>query len=285
MNIDSRQVAAAATCIAAFLSVVPAFADGFHLEKTFDLAPGDRFALDSGVGGVELRGVEGRRATIVVTSDRQDLAEHYTFGFTHESGELKLRVRKPMGSWFHWSSSANVKIVVEVPRTTPVALETSGGGIHVSSLDAAVRASSSGGGIKIADVRGEVFAESSGGGITLQAVSGDIQASSSGGGVTIEEAAGRVKAESSGGPVRVLFAAGNAKGGDLDSSGGGVVATVDSVAGIDLDASSSGGSVTCDLPVTIQGRISRNNVVGKLNGGGAPLRLRSSGGGITIKPR
>ena len=284
MRARSRHLVAAATGIAVFLSVGPVLANGFHQEKTFDLAPGDRFALDSGVGSVVLHGVEGRRATIVVTSDREDLAERYDFRYSHEGGELKLVVRKMMGGWFQ-SFRGNVKIVVEVPRTTPVDVEISGGAIDVSSLDAAVRASSSGGGIKITEVRGAVNAESSGGGITLQAVAGDIQASSSGGGVAIEEAGGRVSAESSGGPVHVLFAAGNAKGGDLDSSGGGVVATVDRVAGIDLDASSSGGPVTCDLPVTIQGRVSHDSVMGKLNGGGARLRLRSSGGGITIKPR
>jgi hypothetical protein len=285
MNAHSRHLAVAASCLAAFLSAAPALAaEGFHVSKTFDLAPGDRFTLDSSLGGVELHGVAGRRATIVVTSDRADLADRYDFRFSHESGELKLVVRKKTQGWFQ-SFRGNAKIVVEVPRATPVDLQTSGGAIDVSSLEATVRASSSGGGIKIADIRGEVFAESSGGGLKLIAVSGDIQASSSGGGVTIEEAGSRVTAESSGGPVRVLFAAGNSKGGDLGSSGGGVVATVDPAAGIDLDASSSGGSVTCDFPVTIQGRVSSNSVVGKLNGGGARLRVRSSGGGITLKPR
>jgi hypothetical protein len=283
MNAHSRHLAAAAS-LAAFLSAAPALADGFHLSKTFDLAPGDRFTLDSSLGGVELHGVEGRRATVVVTSDRSDLADRYDFRFSHASGELKLVVRKRMGGWLQ-SFRGNAKIVVEVPRATAIDLQTSGGAIDVSNLDATVRASSSGGGIKIADIKGDVSAESSGGGVKLLAVSGDIQASSSGGGVTIEEAGSRVTAESSGGPVRVLFAAGNSKGGDIGSSGGGVVATVDPAAGIDLDASSSGGSVTCDFPVTIQGRVSSNHITGKLNGGGAQLRLRSSGGGITIKPR
>jgi hypothetical protein len=283
MNAQARRILAA-SCLALLASAAPALADGFHLEKTFDLAPGDRFVLDSSLGGAELHGVEGRRATIVVTSDRSDLADRYDFRFSHDSGELKLVIRKRVGGWFQ-SFRGNVKIVMEVPRATPVSLETSGGGIEVSNLDATVRTSSSGGGIHISEVKGAVFAESSGGGVRLQAVSGDIQASSSGGGITIEEAGSHVTAESSGGPVRVLFAAGNSKGGDLDSSGGGVVATLDPAAGIDLDASSSGGSVNVDLPMTIQGRVSRDSVSGKLNGGGARLRLRSSGGGITIKPR
>ena len=284
MNAGSRRLTAAAACLAAVLSVTPAFAEGFHLEKTFDLAAGDRFALDSALGSVTVRGIEGRRATIVVTSDRSDIADRYEFRFTHESGQLRMDVRKLMGGWFQ-SFRGNAQIVVELPRTTPVSLETSGGSIELSRLDAVVQASSSGGGVKIADVHGNVVVESSGGGVDVRAVSGDIHASSSGGGVTVAEAGGWVKADSSGGPVHVQFAAGNARGGELDSSGGGVEATMDAVARLDLDASSSGGSVKCDLPVTVQGRVSRDSIVGKLNGGGARLRVRSSGGGIRIASR
>jgi len=304
MQAHPRSVGAAALIVTA-LSVAPAFAEPFRLEKQFDLAAGDRFVLISDVGGVALRGVAGRQASIIVTSDREDLAERCAFRFEQGAGRLKMVVeckQKGLRNWFQ-QSRGNVHIAVEVPRATPVDLQTAGGAIDLSALDASVKASSSGGGVKVADVHGAVRLESSGGGVraesidgsvyadtsggslTIETVSGDIEASSSGGGVHIQGAGGRVKASSSGGPVRVVFAAGNSKGGDLDSSGGGVVATVDSAAGIDVDAESSGGSVHCDLPVTIRGRVSGDSLYGKLNGGGALLRLRSSGGGISINPR
>jgi hypothetical protein len=302
MHLYPRSVGAA--LIVTSLSITAAVAEPFRLEKTFDLASGDRFVLASEIGGVVVRGVAGRQANIVVTSDRQDLADRYDIRFEHAGGRLRMvaerRNKSIFGGWFQ-SFRGNVRITVDVPRATPVEVNTSGGSIDVSLLDASVKASSSGGGVKVADVRGPVHLESSGGGVraagidgpvhadssggsvTLEAVSGDIQAGSSGGGVDIRAAGGRVKAGSSGGPVRVAFAPGNAKGGDVDSSGGGVSVTVDAGAGIDLDASSSGGSVVCDLPVTIQGKVSRDSLHGKLNGGGALLRLRSSGGGITIR--
>jgi hypothetical protein len=302
------------------LSTVPLFAEGFHLEKKFELAPGDRFVLVSEVGGVVLQGVAGRQASIVVTSDRQDLEEVFAFRFDQSAGQLKMVVEHKDKGFMKWLRQfrGNVQIAIEVPRGTPVDLDTSGGSIDLSALDAGVKANSSGGGVKVSDIKGDVslsssgggvearsvhgalrlessggsvraegvdgsvYADTSGGSLTLETVGGDITASSSGGGVHIHGAAGHVKAGSSGGPVQVAFAAGNSKGGDLDSSGGGVVATLDPAAGVDVDASSSGGSVNCDLPVTIQGHVSSDSLRGKLNGGGALLRLRSSGGGITI---
>jgi Putative adhesin len=302
--------------------VVPALAEPFRLEKQFDLPSGDRFVLTSEVGRVVVRGVAGHHVSIVVTSDRADLAERYVFRFEQAAGRLKMvaeRKDKGLFSWFRQGFRGKAQITVDVPRATPVELDSAGGDVDLAALDASVTASSSGGGVKVADVRGDVTLSSSGGGVDVRlvhgalhldssggdvraesiegsvhanssggsvhlgSVSGDIEATGSGGGIDIEGAGGRVKAGSSGGPVHVLFAPGNARGGDLDSSGGGVAATLDAAAGIEVDASSSGGSVNCDLPVTIQGRVSRDSLHGKLNGGGALLRLRSSGGGIAIK--
>jgi DUF4097 and DUF4098 domain-containing protein YvlB len=320
------RILGAVALAACALSTAPAFAEPFRLEKKFDLAPGDRFVLVSEAGGVELRGVAGRQASIVVTSDRADLASRVDFRFDQAGSRLKVVVERKDKSILNWfqklgQSVGHMHIAIEVPRATPVELDSSGGGIDLSGLDATVKASSSGGGVKVAEVQGDVtlsssggsvdvrqvkgavrldssgggvhaasidggvYADSSGGSVSLETVSGDIQASSSGGGVRIEGAGGRVKAGSSGGSVHVSFAAGNSKGGDIDSSGGGVGAALDAAVGVDVDAVSSGGPVDCNLPVTIQGRVSRDSLHGKLNGGGALLRLRSSGGGITINHR
>jgi hypothetical protein len=43
--------------------------------------------------------------------------------------------------------------------------------------------------------------------------------------------------------------------------------------------------VSCDLPVTVVGERDRSELRGELNGGGAVLRARTSGGGIRISAR
>lgn len=219
---------------------------------------------------------------------------------------------------FNWGHGLNLHFEIQVPRQTRVDLQSSGGGIRVSNLQGTARlrssggavrafdlvgevdAKSSGGGVEVRRVRGDarlassggrvtaeqitgdVVAESSGGGVEVSEVSGDVDANSSGGGVHVNGVGGKVTAESSGGPVSAVLAANNTAGGSLSSSGGGVRVDVDPGARLSIDASSSGGSVVCDLPVTVQGKQSRSSLRGQLNGGGAPLTLRSSGGGIHI---
>jgi hypothetical protein len=185
-------------------------------------------------------------------------------------------------------------------------LRTSGGSLRVEDVDGPVEGSTSGGSIRMRDVRGDSTAQTSGGSIDvngvrgrlrattsggsidIDTVAGELYASTSGGSVQIRGAGGRVEAHTSGGSVTVRMAAGNNGGGELSTSGGGVRVEVDPRVALSIDASASGGDVHSDLPVTIQ-RLARDDgsrgarsLRGDLNGGGAVLRLHSSGGGVRI---
>jgi len=63
-------------------------------------------------------------------------------------------------------------------------------------------------------------------------------------------------------------------------SGGGITVSVDPSARLSIDA--EGESVDTDLPLEIRGS-SRGSLHGRLNGGGAPLRLETSGGSVRIR--
>jgi hypothetical protein len=323
MSIGGRWMAVAAGLGIAALAAGPAHGET-RIEKHLALAPGGRLIVKSDVGSVVVRGDAASGAAVVVTSDRDDLEKEFEMSFDAAPGQAQVIIKRRghgsswFGGWQHWRG--RVEIAISVPRATAASVHTSGGRIEASGLegDAELRSSggsvvahdlagkldaessggavevrdlrgdlhlsSSGGAVRATSVRGAVEARSSGGSVHLEQVAGDVRADSSGGGVTVRGAGGRVAASSSGGPVAVSFAAGNAHGGDIGSSGGGVEVRVDPAVGLDVDAATSGGSVSCDLPVTVQGKISRHSLHGVLHGGGERLRVHSSGGGIRIAP-
>ncbi|MEO8276211.1 MAG: hypothetical protein ABI639_08315 [Thermoanaerobaculia bacterium] len=260
-------------------------ADGYRLDKTLPLAAGGTFSLRAAAGSIHVQGGDGTEAVVTITCDRADFSSIFNVRIESPRPDrvevvIEQKARGVAG-WFD-GFHGKTKVEVTLPRSVSADLESSGGGIDASGLAGKVSAESSGGGVHVADLAGAAKLSSSGGGIEAEDVAGDIDAESSGGGVRIRAARGRVDASSSGGAVKVGFAAGNAKGGSLDSSGGGVTAELDPAVGLEIDASSSGGSVSCDLPITTRGRIGRDDLHGTLNGGGARLNLSSSGGGIRI---
>ena len=291
---------------AALLTAAAALAEGSRIERSFELASGASLVVKSEAGDVIVRGVDGDRATVVITPRQSDFEAKYDVVFEHPGPDRLDGDDRAEGPR---AVQLEHQLVRRAPRDRPAALgrgrpaelgrrrrslgvERQGAGQQLGRRRA-----------RFGDRRGRRRVEqrrrrrgrttsrarsrleSSGGGVKARNVGGDIDASSSGGGVRIEEARGAVIADSSGGPVRVGFAAGNAKGGDLSSSGGGVEARVDPAVGLEIDAHSSGGGLDCDLPVTVRGKISKSTLRGQLNGGGALLKIRSSGGGIDIETR
>jgi hypothetical protein len=80
----------------------------------------------------------------------------------------------------------------------------------------------------------------------------------------------------------VSFAKGNSRGGKLESSGGGIRVRLDPDANLNIDASTSGGSVQSDIPVKVVGKLSRSSLKGSLGSGGELLYVHTSGGSVTI---
>ncbi|MBC8647902.1 MAG: DUF4097 family beta strand repeat protein [Thermoanaerobaculia bacterium] len=160
---------------------------------------------------------------------------------------------------------------------------TSGGSVRVRDVKGRVELQSSGGNIEGDVVTGPVRARTSGGSVELREIAADVDAQTSGGSIQIAGAHGRVNAETSGGSIRADLSTGNEAGGTLETSGGGIIVKLDPQANLEIDA--SGGPVTVDLPVRVQGEISRRQVKGSLGSGGKTLRLHASGGSVRVEPR
>jgi DUF4097 and DUF4098 domain-containing protein YvlB len=142
--------------------------------------------------------------------------------------------------------------------------------------------------------------------VTIDHVSGDLRFKSGDGHVRITDAAGAIEARTSDGSLTVdgLFhaVALHTSDGRLDvslrpgtqlteassiqTSDGSVAIHVPATFAADLDVHSSDGHVDCTLPVTIEHFQSSGGEGhawhGKLNGGGAPLSIRTSDGNVKI---
>jgi DUF4097 and DUF4098 domain-containing protein YvlB len=276
----------------------PAVAES-RIEKNLELQPKGQFVLESEAGSVTVTGASRSGAHIVITSDREDLNSELEFSFSSSGGVAHVTARRKHESG--WSHSLSVHFEIEVPTETRTELRTGGGGITLSGLRGAAEVKTSGGHIEVTGLNGTLEAHTSGGQIRLREVTGDshiatsggpidvdaldgnLQAHTSGGGIHINHVSGYLEAKSSGGPIRVTYSRGNRHGGVLETSGGSIEVAIDPSANLNLDASTSGGSVRSDLPVRVVGTVSHSSMHGSIGAGGEELRLHTSGGSIHIR--
>jgi hypothetical protein len=162
-------------------------------------------------------------------------------------------------------------------------LKTSGGSIRVDGATSELTAHTSGGSIEIGDTTGAVEAKTSGGSITLARVGGKVLARTSGGGIRVEDAMGSVDASTSGGSITARLSRQPQGDSRLSTSGGSVTVNIAGGVNLELDAHASGGGVSSDLPILVQGTHGENTLRGRIGSGGPKLVLRSSGGGIRVR--
>jgi TonB family protein len=178
-------------------------------------------------------------------------------------------------------------------------LETDGGNISVGQAGSLVSVRTGGGQIDFGEVRGSVRAQTGGGGIRIMYVSGPLEVESSAGSICLTRVAGTVRAATAGGTIRAWInpdapssggAVHLAGASQLTSGNGDIVVFIPRNLAADLDATvESGGQhrIEADpaLGLTVQTPHGAGPVhaSAKLNGGGAPLKLRTTSGTIQLR--
>jgi hypothetical protein len=276
---------------------LPLAAAADEFRQSVPARPGGTLEIDLPAGSVEVRSdgdsevrVEARASGWGPGSMRFEL----------ESDGENVLLRGERGGWLGFGTGT-ARVRVQVPeryslvvRTGGGAVEveelggsaivrTSGGAIDVDGAEGPVELETSGGAIRVEEVRGDATLRTSGGGIRVAEVTGRVEARTSGGPIQIHDVDGPVEARTSGGSISVRFSGGAE--GDLRTSGGSIDAEFSEDAAVDLDAETSGGRVRIDEDLAFVGRIDRAHVVGRINGGGPELRLRTSGGNVHVRVR
>lgn len=160
--------------------------------------------------------------------------------------------------------------------------QTSGGPIRMADCQGALKVNTSGGAIDVSGGSGTLNGATSGGPVAVKRFAGHVSVKTSGGGIDIQNVTGKVEGLTSGGPISARFASAPSEAVKLDTSGGGVTVHVPENSAFDLDAATSGGSVSSDLKVETAGKPSRTHLKGPVNGGGKPVVLRSNGGNVKV---
>jgi hypothetical protein len=279
------------------------------VTKSFMVQPGGQLTVDSSLGSIEVLSTSGNEVKIDVErtakahnqSEANEILKDLTMDFRQQGNDVLVEARYRGANWHNWGGRLQLKYRIQVPRKYSVDLKTGGGSIQVSDLEGNVVAKTSGGSLHFGEINGSVHGRTSGGSITLDGGSGavdvdtsggsiqigkvaaSVRAHTSGGSVSLDEVMGTVQASTSGGSVSATLTKQPEGDCELTTSGGSVHVKLRKNLNLNLRADCSGGSIHTDIPVTVQGELSRHKLQAKLNNGGPDLYLHTSGGGISIE--
>jgi len=157
-------------------------------------------------------------------------------------------------------------------------LSTSGGSIDAKNCEGKLRLSTSGGSLDLKDLKGEIRATTSGGSIHGSDIEGELISHTSGGSIHFSDLSCSLETSTSGGNIDVSMKE-LGKYIKISNSGGNIDVTLPNK-GLDLDLSAS--KIKTGQLNNFSGKVDDEEINGKLNGGGVPVRIDAGSGKISL---
>jgi len=198
----------------------------------------------------------------------------------HGNGNaLELEIDVPR----KWNRRGHVNLELRVPRGTSVEIIASNGRIGIESLRAAVRARSSNGAVDICDVVGDIEISTSNAKVCCCNTRGRLVARSSNGKIELEEHCGSIDASTSNGLIRASMEGMGEEGVQLATSNGRIVLELPEKVDAEVDIRVDNGVIRNDRKLCKAARERSGQLRGRLGEGGAPIKLRTSNGSISLR--
>jgi DUF4097 and DUF4098 domain-containing protein YvlB len=246
-------------------------------EDSFSVAGFSRVAVNSVNGDIEVN--TGLGNEVLVQATLKD-APRVKYELSQVGNTVTVDVQTTKQWWFF--GSAGVDVIITAPPKSDVELETSNGFIELHGLEGSGSLKSSNGRIVLDNIKGNFDGTTSNGRIEINAVEGSVILKTSNGKIDVRSVQGEFDIESSNGSV---FYSGNTTAGGsnrLVTSNGDVVVELQGKPSVVLDAETSNGEVTSELPI-LATVTRKERLVGRIGDGEADLYIRTSNGDITIR--
>jgi hypothetical protein len=220
------------------------------ITKSWDVSKGGTLKLSSCSGSIKAKGIDGNKLTVAIRIDkyRPDVAN--AMGLIEKAIEnekvgndvsIKVDCEEIKDNF----KSVSMSFSVEVPKGYNTDLNTGGGSVKVSGLDANCEVNTGGGSVDVSNMKGEMIRVNTGGGsVDVKSItSGTVKVNTGGGSIEISDTAKavNVKANTGGGSISVEALKGES---NLNTGGGSI-----HVKGTDgkLSANTGGGSISVNV--------------------------------------
>jgi DUF4097 and DUF4098 domain-containing protein YvlB len=236
-------------------------------SKTYTVGSAAQLRVDTSDADIRLDTWDQNKIEAHVTTEHWKIGEDGIKIIERQTGDaVEIEVRFPHRNFVIDVGRRRVLVEIHMPREGKVALRTGDGHISVSHLKGDMDFYSGDGRLDIDDVEGNVRAHTGDGSIRLAGRLDSVNVTSGDGRVSLMARAGSHVAHSW----------------DVRTSDGSVNLEIPADLAADVELHTGDGRITLNLPLTVEGKFSNQDVHGKLNGGGNRLVVHTGDGSITV---
>lgn len=254
-------------------------------NKTYTVSGRATVRVDTDDGSVNIVTGESKEIEFRVEYQGYTLDRSLHIDSNQHGDEVELTARIPHGFHIALGTMRRLHIEVRMPKDADLQVRTGDGSIKANNLSGNIDLHSGDGALTVGALKGEIRLHTGDGSIEASELDGKCDASSGDGRIRLNGRFDVLAAKSGDGSVAIEAL----RGSKLDSSwsitsgDGGIDVALPADLPANIEATSGDGRITTDIPLTIEGAMSKSRVRGKMNGGGSTLTIHTGDGSIHLK--
>jgi len=265
------------------LYAAAAHADDY--AKTYTVSNRATVHVDTDDGSVNVTTSDTKEVEFRVEYQGYVLNKSLEISSNQHGDEVELIARISHGWHFSIGTNRRLHVEVRMPKDADLQVRTGDGSIKARNVTGNIDLHSGDGAVTVSALKGAIRLHTGDGSIDATDLDGKCDATSGDGRIRIAGRFDVLTARSGDGSVGVEALHGS----KLDSSwsitsgDGSIDVAVPSDLPANIEASSGDGHITSDIPITMEGVMSKSKVRGKMNGGGSTLTIHTGDGSIHLK--
>jgi Putative adhesin len=276
----------ASICMA--LLSTAAFANTVYAEdyaKSYSVSNRAIVHVETNDGSVSITTSDTKQVEFHVAYQGYELNKSLTIESHQQGDEIELSASIPHLWHFSLGTIRRLHIEVRMPKDGDLRVKTGDGSIKAGGLSGNIDLNSGDGNLSVNSLKGVVRLRTGDGSIEGSDLDGSCDAVSGDGHIRLVGRFDVLRAKSGDGRIDVGALHGSKldSGWSIGSGDGSIEVALANDLPVDIDASTGDGNISSDIPITVEGIISKSRVRGKMNGGGQTLNIHTGDGSIHLK--
>jgi DUF4097 and DUF4098 domain-containing protein YvlB len=254
------------------------------------MAENSIFEAQTHNGFVNITGADVTQCSLTATitgwadteEDAKLLADTVEIKLVPSDNKLIAKIEKPA---LTPHQRIDISFDVTVPRNIGAGITTHNGALKIKNLTGQIEGTTHNGRITAEKISGTIQLKTHNGDVTCKEVAGNTQLQTHNGSIICEDASGDINLRTHNGSAKAFYSASAPPVCNVAavSHNGGVSITTPPNFSAKVDASTHNGSINTNLPITVEGNITKGKLTGTIGAGEGELYLETHNGSINIK--
>lgn len=238
-------------------------------------------------GNVSITSADQKQIDVRVITEGYKIGPHEVRIEESQNGnQITLNVKLEHGGWsiLQFGGHKSIRVELRVPRELDIDAHTGDGNVTAQGASGRIHIDTGDGNVTADGLKGDISFRTGDGNIQAANLDGTLHADTGDGNVVVKGRFDSLNSKSGDGNIDAEAFSGSktVAGWTIQSGDGQIVLRVPGDLHADLDAHTGDGSITLDMPVSVEGSLSRSLIRGKINGGGGLVKISTGDGSIHI---